>query len=269
MSGISWLTGERDGPPYAVGGGIGDTVTSIVGVAAILAALVSRERTGVGQHIDLSMVESLAYVDCLALPRVLMDNGPRPLFRNGQQNSFTFPMGPFRASGGYIALQAAGAGTDSPWGRLCRLMGREDLVQDERLIDDVHRLDHVAEVVGIIEGWLCSLDDRDIALALLASERIPSGPVLSQEEMVDHPFFAERGTFGDVDYPELGPVKMVQPPFKFSDSQAFVRGPAPEMGEHVRKIVGGHLKRQDEELERLFASNVLYESEGARRRNQA
>ena len=110
-------------------------------------------RDGVGEYIDLSMVESLAYLDCTALPSLAVDGRPR-VFRNGQQNSYTFPMGPFRGSGGYIALQAPGAGPDSPWGRLCGLMGREDMVSDERLIDDDHRLNHVGEVVEAIENWL-------------------------------------------------------------------------------------------------------------------
>jgi crotonobetainyl-CoA:carnitine CoA-transferase CaiB-like acyl-CoA transferase len=213
------------------------------------------------------MVESLAYIDCLALPRVLMNCGLKPLFRNGQQNSANFPMGTFRAADGYIALQAPGAGPESPWGRLCKLMDREDLLADERLVDDVHRLDFTDEVVGAIEEWMCSLPDRQVVLALLASERISSGPVLSQMEMIGHPFFAQRGMFGEVNYPDIGPVTMVQPPFKFSGSEARVRGPAPELGEHNRRIVIEELQRDDAEYERLFDSDIVYESDAAKRRN--
>ena len=266
MSGISWVTGERDGPPYAVGGGLGDTATSSMGAVAILAALIGRGRDGVGEYIDLSMVESLAYLDCTALPSLAVDGRPR-VFRNGQQNSYTFPMGPFRGSGGYIALQAPGAGPDSPWGRLCGLMGREDMVSDERLIDDDHRLNHVGEVVEAIENWLSSLDDCASALALLASERISSGPVLSQAQMLEHPFFADRHTFGRIEYPELGPVTVVDPPFKLSRSTAQVRGPSPEIGEHTRQIARERLALDEATIDRLFASNVLFESIGAKRRN--
>jgi crotonobetainyl-CoA:carnitine CoA-transferase CaiB-like acyl-CoA transferase len=266
MSGISFMTGERDGPPYAVGGGLGDTATSITGTTAILAALVGRARTGTGQYIDLSMVESLAYMDCTVLPGVAM-SGQGQLYRNGQQNSYTFPMGPFKVTGGYVAIQASGAGPDSPWGRLCYLMDREEMITDERLIDDAHRLQHVTEVIQAVEDWLCSLPDREAALTLLASERISAGPVLSQEEMLVHPFFAERGMFGTVHYPELGPVTVVEPPFKFSDAAAFVRGPAPEMGEHTREIALSYAGLDEEQIEELIASEVLYESSGARRRN--
>jgi CoA:oxalate CoA-transferase len=268
MSGITWITGERDGPPYPVGGGLGDTVTSLTGVAGILAALLSRQRTGVGQYVDISMVEALAYLDCTTLPNTAMAGAQRG-FRNGQQLSYTFPMGPFKAVGGYISIQAPGAGPDSPWGRLCTLMGREDMISDERLLTDQQRLDHVEEVVAAIEGWLCSLEDREAALALLGVERISSGPVLSQEEMLGHPFFEARGTFGTVDYPELGPLGVVEPPFKYSDAAAFVRGPAPEMGEHTRQIARSELGLTEEDVDRLIGADVLYESAGARRRNEA
>ena len=268
MSGISWITGERLGPPYAIGGGIGDTSASIVGAAAILAALLGRQRTGQGQYIDLSMIEALAYLDCTVLPSVAM-SGISRTFRNGQQNSYTFPMGPFRASGGYLSIQAPGAGPDSPWGRLCSLMGRADMVDDDRFFDDARRLQHTDEVIAVIEQWLCSLEDRDAALLLLASERISAGPVLSQEEMLTHQFFQDRAMFGSVDYPEVGPVTVVEPPFKFSNASAQVRGVAPEMGEHGRDICRGLLKLSDDEVTELYAADVLYESEGARRRQQA
>jgi crotonobetainyl-CoA:carnitine CoA-transferase CaiB-like acyl-CoA transferase len=178
---------------------LGDTVTSLTGATAILAALVSRDQTGTGQYVDISMVEALAYLDCTTLPNTAVAGEQRG-FRNGQQNSYTFPMGPFKARDGYIALQAPGAGPDSPWGRLCTLMGREEMITDGRLISDEQRLDHVNEVVDAIEGWLGSLDDRESALMLLAAERISSGPVLSQAEMLVHPFFAGRETFGVVNW---------------------------------------------------------------------
>jgi crotonobetainyl-CoA:carnitine CoA-transferase CaiB-like acyl-CoA transferase len=87
--------------------------------------------------------------------------------------------------------------------------------------------------------------------------------------MLDHPFFGERGTFGTVDYPELGPVGVVEPPFKYSDAAAFVRGPAPEMGEHTRQIARTELGLTEDNVDRLIGSDVLYESAGARRRNEA
>jgi CoA:oxalate CoA-transferase len=260
MSGMSWITGERTGSPYAIGGAIGDTAASIVGVAGILAALVGRRATGLGQYIDLSMVESLAYLDSIVLPRVAMSEGGLQPCRNGQLNTFLCPMGPFRAPKGYIAIQAAGSGSDSPWGRLCVLMGRDELISDPRFADDARRVVHVEEVIRIIETWLAQFDDREAPLALLAAERISCGPVLSQIEMLSHSFFAERQTFGQVEYPNVGPVKVVEPPFHFSGSTAVVRGPAPELGAHSREIVRQYLGRSEDQINALMSADVLYET---------
>jgi crotonobetainyl-CoA:carnitine CoA-transferase CaiB-like acyl-CoA transferase len=267
MSGLNWITGERNGAPYAIGGGIGDTITSMTGVSAILAALLHKEKTGQGQHIDLAMVEAVAFLDCTVLPSVAANNGVNYYFRNGQQNSYTFPMGPFKAAGGYISIQAPGAGPDSPWGRLCGLMGRTDLLQDPRLQTDNDRLQHTREVIDAVEAWLCSLPDRATGLALLGEARISSGPVLSQEEMLEYPLFKERGTFGRVHYPGLGEIGVVEPPFKCSDADAYVRGPSPEVGEHTRAILSSRLQMKREQIDQLLRDGVLFESTAARERS--
>ena len=85
--------------------------------------------------------------------------------------------------------------------------------------------------------------------------------------MLEHPFFAERETFGTVDYPEIGPVTVVEPPFKFSASTAQVRGPAPEVGEHSRQVAHDLLGLDAAEIDRLMAADVLFESNGAKHRN--
>ena len=267
MSGLSWITGERDGVPYAVGGGLGDSVTSMTGVVAVLAALLGREHTGRGQYIDISMVESLAYVDCTALPEALMC-GRETVFRNGQQGSYTFPMGPFRGTGGFVAIQAPGAGPESPWGRLCILMGRADMLDDDRYRTDYDRLDHVDDVIAAVERWLCEFDDVETPLVLLGAERISSGPVLAPRDLPAHRFFAERGTFTTIDYPDVGPVTVMRPPFRFSDADARVRGIAPEMGEHGRDVAARLAGLDPAAVEALFARGVLFESAGARRRNE-
>jgi crotonobetainyl-CoA:carnitine CoA-transferase CaiB-like acyl-CoA transferase len=268
MSGISWITGNRDGAPYAVGGGLGDSVTALTGVAAILAALYGRAQTGRGQFIDISMVESLAFLDCVVLPNFLMSD-KEVTFRNGQQSSYTMPMGPFRGTGGFISMQAPGSGEASPWGRLCGLMGREDMIEDPRYLDDASRVAHTEEVIAAVEGWLCSFDDTEAPLLLLSTERISSGPVLSQRDMSEHSFFQERNSFSQVEYPECGPVTVMEPPFNFSDADAKVRGPAPEMGEHTRSILQSRLGLSDDDLAKMFESDVIAESAGARRRNGA
>jgi CoA:oxalate CoA-transferase len=250
------MTGERDGPPYVISGGLGDTVTSLTGVIAILAALQGRERTGRGQFIGISMVESLAYADCTILPSVAA-NGVSSFFRNGQQSSYSMPMGPVKVADGYISIHALGAGPGSPWGRLCSLMGREDLLTDPTLKTDNDRRDQVEVVLGAIESWLAEVD-RETAILMLSTERIACGPVLSQEEMMEHRFFRQRGTFGKVTYPGLGEIGVVEPPFKFSGADAYVRGPAPEMGSGTWEVLTKDLGLTPEEISELADGDVVY-----------
>jgi crotonobetainyl-CoA:carnitine CoA-transferase CaiB-like acyl-CoA transferase len=237
----------------------------MTGVVAILAALFGRQATGRGQFIDIAMVEALAYVDCTALPEALM-SGEERVFRNGQQGSYTFPMGPFRGTGGFVAIQAPGAGPESPWGRLCLLMGRTDMIDDLRYKSDYLRLDHCDDVIEAVERWLCSFDEIDTPLVLLGAERISSGPVLAQRDMPEHPYFAARGTFTEVEYPEVGSVTVMRPPFRFSGAEAGVRGVAPEMGEGGRELATTLGGLSAEAVEELFERGVLFESAGARRR---
>jgi crotonobetainyl-CoA:carnitine CoA-transferase CaiB-like acyl-CoA transferase len=269
MGGLTWITGERNGPPYAIGGGIGDTMTSMAGAIAILSALVHRQRSGVGQYIDVSMVATSLFVDCTTMPYVAANNGGNKFFRNGQLNTYTCPMGPFKAKQGYISLQAAGQGRESAWGRLCIVMGREDLIEDSRYRDDRSRIEHTKEVIALIEHWLQSFSDDEAALAVLADARISSGPVLSQEQILEHPLFTARGSIQMVDYPELGTVKVVEPPYTFSDTPAYVRGPAPQAGEHNHLILKKHLGLSEEEIMALTEQGILYESRSARRRRGA
>ncbi len=268
MSGLTWITGERNGPPYPIGGGVGDTITSLNGAVAILGALVSRNQTGVGQYIDLAMVEAAMFVDCVAMPYVAANGGKSRIYRNGQANTYTFPMGPAKTKDGYIALQAPGAGPQSPWARLCHAMDRDDLVCKPEFLNDDLRAKNAPEVIGIIEQWLADFT-RDEALEKLAEARISSGPVLSQAEILEHELFKRRGTFQAIHYPELGEVKVVEPPYKFSAAEAFVRGPAPQFGEHNRDVLTRYLKLSGADIDELTRAGVLYESDAARRRQQS
>ena len=266
VSGLNWITGERDGAPYTIGGGIGDTVTGMTGAMAVGYALFHRQRTGEGQYIDLSMIDSLLFLDSLAMPNVAANHGVPLHYRNGEQNTYTFPMGILKARDGYISLQAPGQGPGSAWGRLCECMGREDLIEDPRYLTDDDRVERRDEIVGIIEAWLQTLPDDEAALLVLAEARISSGPVLSQEEIWRHPHYNARGAFQEIEYPEVGPVGVVSPPYRFSATPAAVSGPAPQLGEHNYQVLAERLEYSAEDVAALINAGVLYESPAARRR---
>ena len=266
MSGLNWIAGERGGPPYTIGGGLGDTVTGMTGAMAVGYALFHRQRTGVGQFIDLSMIESLLFVESVAMPYAAANGGKSLDYRNGKQNTFTFPMGVLKAKEGYISLQAPGEGPSSAWGRLCKAMDRPDLLEDPRYLSDRDRLGRADDIVALLEAWFQTFSDDEAVLAVLAEARISSGRVLSQAQILAHPQFRARGAFQSITYPEMGDVEVVGPPYNFSETTAMVRGPAPQLGEHNYQVLSAHLGLSEAEIDSLTGHGVLYRSEGAKRR---
>ena len=104
---------------------------------------------------------------------------------------------------------------------------------------------------------------------MLAEARISSGPVLSQAQIWQHPHYRDRGAFQGISYPELGPIGVVSPPYKFSETPAKVRGPAPQLGEHNHEVLTTRLGLTAAEVDALAEEGVIYESRAARRRRLA
>ena len=171
MGGLSNITGERDGAPYTIGGAIGDSITAIQGAMAVGYALYHRQRTGVGQHIDLSMIEGCLFADSLVMPHVAATKGENIYFRNGKQNTYSFPMGVLKSKEGYLVIHADGEGPESPWARLCGAIGRRDMIEDPRYASPRARVERTQEVIDILEGWLQTVSDDEAALTVLAEAR--------------------------------------------------------------------------------------------------
>ena len=199
-------------------------------------ALYHRQRTGVGQHIDLSMIEGCLFADSLVMPHVAATKGENMYFRNGKQNTYSFPMGVLKSKEGYLVIHADGEGPESPWARLCGAIGRRDMIEDPRYASPRARVERTQEVIDILEGWLQTVSDDEAALTVLAGD---------------------RGAFQTIDYPELGPIEVVSPPYKFSETPARVRGPSPQLGEHSYDVLGRYLGLSSEEVEGLAEQGVL------------
>ena len=131
------------------------------------------------------------------------------------------------------------------------------MIEDPRYASPRARVERTQEVIDILEGWLQTVSDDEAALTVLAEARVSSGPVLSQEEIFRHSHFRDRGAFQTIDYPELGPIEAVSPPYKFSETPARVRGPSPQLGEHNYDVLGRYLGLSSEEVEGLAEQEVL------------
>lgn len=233
FSGIMHMTGERDGPPQPVGTGIGDVTAGVHAFAAIGVALFHRERSGQGQHIDISMVDALFHQHELNVHGPAMTNMRWRPKRSGHHSAVNAPQGVFKAPQGYIVLLVL----DRQWGNTCRALGRPDLEHDERFATLRARKDNREELVAIIEEWMAGFDTDEEVMAVLEEHRVPAGQVMDPADAISHPYFRERGMVRDVPDPVLGEITIPGDPFRFSAHPDPLDIVAPLLGEHNDEIL--------------------------------
>jgi crotonobetainyl-CoA:carnitine CoA-transferase CaiB-like acyl-CoA transferase len=137
---------------------------------------------------------------------------------------------------GFVATQTVGSA--QLWPRLLELLQRPDLATDPRFATPVARRENWAALRGIITDWLGGSAKVDDAVAALTAARIPAVPVLSPEEVIDHPHLAARGAFPSVPHPGRGSVRVTATPFQVDGRPSVPAGPAPyRVGEHTRQVL--------------------------------
>jgi crotonobetainyl-CoA:carnitine CoA-transferase CaiB-like acyl-CoA transferase len=233
FAGIMHMTGPADGPPHPVGVGMADVSTGVHAFSAIGYALFHRERTGEGQYMDISMIDSIFHLHELNLQVNQITEGKFVPKRFGVHHELVCPCGVFRGPQGYIAILCA----QSQWGGVCTALDRSDLEHDPRYADISLRAKRQDELIPIIEQWMQTFDSDQAVLDVLEHNRVPSGPVLSPLDALDHEYFEERGTLRDVHDPILGDLKLPGFPLRFSSQTDYSAGIAPLLGEHNEAIL--------------------------------
>lgn len=253
-AGITEVMGEPGHAPVMPMVAMGDVSTGVHALAAITCALLHRERTGEGQYIDVSLLDSYIHTHDFSLQTYTASKGKFVPTRGGAHHTGLVPCGIFRAAQGYVVIIAA---LDHQWRGLTRAMGRPELYDDARFRSVRDRLQHKELLIDEIERWLQSLPDRDAALAALERERVPVAPVLTIPEVVRHPHLLERGTVRPVSDPLLGDFMLPGFPFRFSA----VPGPsvltAPDLGEHNCPVLARYLGYDEDRVAQLTAAGVL------------
>ena len=252
-TGLPWITGYRGGPPAAYGGAYPDFMIGVQMVFSILVALHERERTGKGQHIDLSMAETVAAMT----PEPLLDhefNG-RDATRDGNRHPVFAPQGVYRIPGddAWIAISVE---TDEQWSALVDAMGRPQWALDENLATARGRRErHDAIDAGITE-WTREQDTHALATQL-QSHGIPAAPSWGPRDLSADGMLRERGYLTQVGHNEVGAREVAGIPGRFSAMPELAYGPAPMLGEHNREVFRDLLGVPEEEYERLCADGVI------------
>lgn len=253
LAGVTELLGEPDRAPIVPTMAIGDVSTGVSAAMAVGFALLSRERTGKGQYIDASLMDTYFHMHELLVPVLSLRPGRYHPTRAGSLHPAGQPCGVYKANGGYVMLIVQ----QHEFPRLARAMGMPELVSDERFSTNGRRVKNKEALREIIERWLGGFADRDSAIAILDRERVPCAPVLKLEEAMEHPHLRERKTIRRVRDPELGEFDIPGMPVKFSDWSGRPEITAVHLGESNDAVMREMLGLTDAEIAALYAEGVL------------
>ena len=231
FSGLMSITGEPGRPPAKTGVPLTDLGAGLFTLVGILAAVHYRSRTGVGQHVDTSLVEAGIALSIWEATEYFSGAGiPAPL---GSAHRMTAPYQAIRCADGYITI---GAGNDRLFRRFCELLGCPDWSNAPEFADNSNRVRNKAALAANIEE-ITVRKPRDHWLALLESKDIPCGPINNYAEVFADPHIVAREMILETDHPVLGRLKTLGSPIKLSATPPNPRRRAPLLGEHTDEVL--------------------------------
>jgi crotonobetainyl-CoA:carnitine CoA-transferase CaiB-like acyl-CoA transferase len=255
-AGVTGMIGEAGGAPMLPMLALGDVNTGVHGACAIGYALLHRERTGTGQYIDMALLDMYTHSHELNVAVYSM-TGKSPS-RSGNQHYAVCPLGLFKGKEHYLCIITL----ETQWPPLCTAMGRPELGTDERYNSNAKRVARSAEVIAIIQAWVDSMPSDDAILEALQAAHVPCAPVLTIEEVVNHPHMQQRGTVRTVSDPKIGDVTMPGMPLRFSDFPYNIPLDASHLGENNAEVLSTLLGYPADKIEALVAQGILHSNPG-------
>ena len=253
--GVMSITGEPDGPPVRPGLSLGDIAAGLFGAIGVLAALRERDRSGLGQLVDVSMLDcQLAILENAFLRYHLTGEVPKPM---GTRHSWAVPFQAFPTADGHLVL-ALSWGVPNQWALLCSELGLVGLIDDPRFAESAARSAHHAELEPLLSE---AFRRRTTAewLERLEPYGIPCGPLNDIAQAAAQPQVAARGMLVPVEHRTLGTLPLVNTPVRLSRTPGGIRGSSPDMGEHTREVLAERLGLGGAEIEALIADGVAWD----------
>ena len=252
-SGAMSTTGEEDGPPMRPGPTMGDVGTGMHLGMSLLAAYIQRERTGQGQLIELSMQEAMTY---FMRTTIAMGSkwGTRPAPRRGNGTNpivNLFPCKPFGPNDHLFVMAITGR----MWETLCKLIDREDMIEDPRFKQHVDRRDNAAVLMEEIGKWTAERTKME-AMKHLSEGGVPSSAVFDTTDLYTDPHLLERGFIHEVDHEEIGRIKLLGWPPRMSESSVPITA-SPVLGRHTDEVIMADLGLTEADIETLRANGAI------------
>ena len=253
LAGITGVIGERDGKPAQVPIAIGDTSTGVAAAMAVGFALLHRERTGEGQFIEATLLDTYFHMHEANVPKVAIRGNSFIPKREGSLHPNGGPVGVFDCGRDEYLVICALA---HQWPQMVKALGMPELEKDPRFASARARSDNNRLIADIIEKWLKSFPSRDAAIAVLEKERIPCAPVLTLNEAMAQPHLVDRGTVREVGDRQIGPFAIPGNPVRFSAWTDRSELSADLLGEHNEEILSD-IGLTNGDIAQLYSDNVL------------
>lgn len=231
--GLMAINGDIDRPPVRVGVAVADLFTGMFAAQAILAALIAKDRDGLGQHIDMALFDSqLAMLANVGSSCLVSDEEPK---RFGNAHPTVVPYQTFGTANGRIVIAV---GNDHQFGILCRdLLGRPDLASDVRFVTNAARVENRGELIPMLEP-LIAAHSSEWWITALKKAKVPCGEVRSMKAALGAAETLARGMVQSVSHPLAGSVPLIGSPLKLGRTPVVAPKAPPLLGEHSGEILG-------------------------------
>ncbi|NIG77443.1 CoA transferase [Klebsiella sp. Ap-873] len=249
--GIMQVTGWAEGEPTRVGDAIGDVVAGLYGSWAVLAALLQRGISGKGQHLDVSMLDTMVTMQMVSLTQWI--GGQPSAGRLGNAHPISAPMDSYPAQDGHIVIAVA---NDKLFRQLCSAMYKPELASDPLYLTDPLRLANQRPLREEIERWLADKTVND-AQAILDHAGVPASAVLRLDQILTSDYAKERELVKQVTHPTAGNISIVPQPVKMSAMQTEPALVPPALGEHTASVLRELLAIDEATLAQLKAQGVI------------
>ena len=230
-SGLMHVTGAPDGPPTRVGVAITDYLAGLYAMNGILLALRDRDETGLGQHVDIALLDAMT--SALALPANVLFATGQELGREGNDHHSLTPYEAVHVSDGLVMVAV---GNQRLWHQFCQAIGQPELETDPRFVTNTDRMRHRGELKTQLDAGLAGLT-RDQLIGRLRAHAVPCGQVRTVAEALADPQLAARDMVVELAHPELGTVRLLGNAIKLSRSPAVIHRPPPGLGEHTAEVL--------------------------------